>query len=244
MATVLAFAVIAVAQDTASVYSIDGSVIGGKGGTKKKPVAGAITFGFKLNDPNGNQPAPIQTYKIQYEGGRINTNLLPGCTAAQMNAANGDDSGCPKGSKVGTGTLRAVGGTAGLPLPQAAAVCTGTLTLYNSRNNHLALFVRVPGSTCVADIHEAIDMPYSFDASKNLAGVQFTVPDELRHQVGLDITVTDANAKFSVIKKKKGKKKVGYIESTGCADKQRDEVVTFTDEQGQAFPYTKDLGKC
>jgi hypothetical protein len=235
---VLSIAVVAMAQD--SPYTIGGTV-SVKGGTKKKPKPGTLSFNFTVADPSGNQTPPVQTYAIMYEGGHINTNLIPGCTAAQINAANGDDSMCPAASKVGTGTLEALVGSAGQPT-SAASKCSGKLTLYNSRSGHLALYVTSELATCPVALHQAIDMKYI--TKGELAGVEFTVPEELRHQVSLDITVTSAQAKFSTITKKKGNKKVGYIESTGCKDGKRDEVVTFTDESGAAFPVTKTLGTC
>ena len=76
------------------------------------------------------------------------------------------------------------------------------------------------------------------------AGLKFTVPELLRHQVGLDITVTHAEATLSKIVKTVKGKKVGYIESTGCKDAKRDIVVTFTDETGASFPAQATLGKC
>jgi hypothetical protein len=46
-----------------------------------------------------------------------------------------------------------------------------------------------------------------------------------------------------IVKTVKGKK-VGYVESTGCKDGQRDIVVTFTDETGASFPTQATLGRC
>jgi hypothetical protein len=235
---VLAMAAVAIAQTT--TYDIGGTV-SVKGGTKKKPKPGTLSFNFSVSSPDGNQTPPIKTYSIMYEGGHINTNLIPGCPAAKINAANGDDSGCPAASRVGSGTIHALIGSTGQPT-SSASTCDGKLTLYNARGGHLALFVESDLSACPVALHQAIDMKYVTSGDK--AGVEFTVPDELRHQVSLDITVQSASAKFTKIIKKKGSKKVGYIESTGCKDGKRDETVTFTDETGQAFPITKTLGAC
>jgi hypothetical protein len=235
---VLGIAITALAQTP--TYDIGGSV-SVKGGTKKKPKPGTLSFKFSVASPDGNQPPPLKTYSIMYEGGHINTSLLPACTAKAMNDRNGDDSICPAKSKVGSGSLEAVVGSTGQPL-STASTCHGELTIYNSGAGHLALFVTSQLATCPVPLHQAIDMKYVTKGA--LAGVEFTVPDELRHQVNLDITVMSAQAHFKKITKKKGNKKVGYIESTGCKDGKRDEVVTFTDETGTPFPVTKTLGAC
>jgi hypothetical protein len=238
---VVALAAVAVAQTSTTEYKIGGSVTV-HGGTKKKPKPGGLTFKFDVSDPSGNQTPPVKTYAIMYEGGRLNTTLIPGCTAAQINApATPDASVCPSASKIGSGKLDALIGSAGQPT-STASNCKATLELYNGGKGHATLFVGSELATCPVALHEAIDMQY---VTKGVyAGLQFTVPEELRHQVQLDITVTHAEATLNTIVKKKNGKKVGYIESTGCKDANRDMVVTFTDETGAAFPAQTTLGKC
>jgi hypothetical protein len=235
---VLGSAVIATAQTDTTVYDATGSV-SVKAGSKKKPKAGSLTFGFTVSDPTGNQPPPLQTYSIAFEGGRMNTDLVPACTAAKINAADGDDSICPSGSKVGSGTLTALIGSTGQP---ANSKCAASLTIYGGGKGHATLMVRSELATCVTALHQAIDMQYFTKGA--LAGLRFTVPDELRHQLGLDITVIKADTKINKIVKTKKHKKVGFLESTGCKDKKRDLVVTFTDEQGADQPVTKQIGPC
>jgi hypothetical protein len=238
---VVALATVAVAQTSTTQYKIGGTVTV-HGGTKSKPKPGGLTFKFDVSDPSGNQTPPVKTYAIMYEGGRLNTTLIPGCTAAQINApATPDASVCPSGSKIGSGKLDALIGSAGQPASTASA-CKATLELYNGGKGHATLFVGSELATCPVALHEAIDMQY---VTKGVyAGLQFTVPEELRHQVQLDITVIHAEATLKTIVKKKNGKKVGYIESTGCKDANRDMVVTFTDETGVAFPAQTTLGKC
>jgi hypothetical protein len=236
---VLAMAVIAVAQTT--TYDVGGTV-SVHGGSKKKPKPGGLTFSFTVSDPSGNQTPPVQTYSIMYEGGRLNTTLLPGCSADKINALSTPDPGiCPSGSKIGSGKLDALIGSAGQPVSTASG-CKASLELYNGGKGHATLFVSSELATCPVALRQAIDMTYI--TKGDFAGLQFTVPEMLRHQVGLDITVTHADAKLNTIVKKKKGKKVGYIESTGCKDANRDMTVTFTDESGAAFPVTKTLGKC
>lgn len=236
---VVALAAVAVAQTTQ--YSVGGTVTV-HGGSKAKPKPGGLSFKFDVSDPSGNQTPPVQTYSIMYEGGRLNTALLPGCKADTINAlATPDVKGCPAGSKIGAGKLDALIGSAGQPVSSASA-CKAQLALYNGGKGHATLFVSSELATCPVALRQAIDMQYVTKGA--FAGLKFTVPDLLRHQVGLDITVTHAEATLSRIVKTKNGKKVGYIESTGCKDANRDMVVTFTDETGAAFPAQTTLGKC
>jgi hypothetical protein len=239
---VVALAAVAVAQTTTTtVYKVGGTVTI-HGGTKAKPKPGGLSFSFDVSDPSGNQTPPVQTYTIMYEGGRLNTTLLPGCTATTINTPNLPDVGlCPAGSKIGTGKLSALIGAAGRPVSEASP-CQATLQLLNGGKGHATLFVSSELATCPVALRQAIDMRYVTQGA--YAGLRFTVPDELRHQVGLDITVTHAEATLATIVKAKKGKKVGYIESTGCQDATRDMVVTFTDETGHAFPARTTLGRC
>jgi hypothetical protein len=238
---VVAVAAVAVAQTTTTTYKVGGTVTI-HGGTKAKPKPGGLSFSFDVSDPSGNQTPPVKTYAIMYEGGRLNTTLLPGCSAGTINTPNLPDPGlCPAGSKIGTGKLDALIGAAGRPVSEASP-CQATLQLFNGGKGHATLFVSSELATCPVALRQAIDMQYVTKGA--YAGLRFTVPEELRHQVGLDITVTHAQATLSTIVKTKNGKKVGYIESTGCKDATRDMVVTFTDETGQAFPAQTTLGRC
>ncbi|WCB95628.1 hypothetical protein DSM104299_04377 [Baekduia alba] len=237
---VLGLTALAVAQST-TTFTVGGTV-SVHGGTKAKPKPGGLSFTFDVADPSGNQSPPVQTYSIMYEGGRLNTGLIPGCSADKINTpATPTPDVCPKGSKMGAGRLDALIGAAGQPA-SSASPCQATLELYNGGKGHATLFVSSELATCPVALRQAIDMQYV--TKGEFAGLRFTVPEMLRHQVGLDITVVHAEATLNRIVVKKGKKKVGYIESTGCKDADRDLVVTFTDETGASFPAQKTLGRC
>jgi hypothetical protein len=237
---VLGLAAYAAAQAT-TVYTVGGTV-SVHGGTKAKPKPGGLTFKFDVSDPSGNQTPPVEKFSIMYEGGRLNTSLIPGCSEAKINApATPTTDICPKGSKIGSGKITALIGAAGQPV-SAASTCKASLELFNGGKGHATLFVSSVLATCPVALAYGIDMQYVTKGA--LAGLEFTVPELLRHQANLDITVIHAEAKLDKIVKAKGKKKVGYIESTGCKDATRDLVVTFTDETGTPFPAKTTLGKC
>jgi hypothetical protein len=241
VALIAVLGIAATAAYAATTIDTSGSV-SATGGSKKKPKSGGLKFGFTVTDPSGTQPAPLKDYSIAFEGGRMNLQIMKSCSAAKINAANqGDDSVCPKGSKIGAGSLDVAVGATGDAVANAIP-CKASLTLYAAGKGHASLFVESTLANCPAAVHQAIDMKYF--TKNGASGLSFEVPNELRHQIGLDLTVVKTDVTIPKVVKKKGKKKVGLLESTGCTDGQRDLVVTFTDEKGAAFPITKTLGKC
>jgi hypothetical protein len=238
----LLIAAVAIAQSTATnKYEVSGSVTV-KGGTKKKPKPGGLNFGFKTTREDGTLPSPIETYSIGFEGGAVNTKAVKAtCTAAKMNAAS-SDSVCSSKAKVGGGTVNALAGTAGQPLADAAP-CKLDLTLYNGGNQHMPLWLKGTPPSCIADINRAIDARF-VKQSGDVTALIFSVPEDLRHVLGLDIAVVNVTSHIDKKVGKVGKKKVGFLSSHGCKDGKRDIVVTFTDETGASVPVKKSLSSC
>jgi hypothetical protein len=220
-------------------YSLDGKVP--SGGTKKKPKAGGFTFNFQIKDPAGNVPAVVKTYKFVIGGSKVNTAVVKAtCSAAKINAAGSDDS-CPRGAVVGTGSIRAEIGTAGQPW-DGTTKCDLTLTAYNGGPNKVALFLDgTDTARCVAPISQAIDAKWTNTSAG--AGLSFSVPEELRHQLGLDVAVVDVKSTWKKLTGQKAGKKIGYFETTGCKGK-RVASVTFTAEDGTATPLKGTVGSC
>jgi len=239
---VLGIAAVAYAQDGGNTYTVNGGTTT-RGGTAKKPKPAGLNFTFSLA-AGDNVPQVVQTYEIKVEGGKVNTDILPTCTPAKMDAAQ-TDSGCPAKAKIGSGTLTALVGNAGQPV-SAATPCTLPFQIYNAGHNKAALWIKAGPPDCIAAVAEAV--PATWTKSGNTAGLKFTVPDGLRHQLGLDLPVVKAAATIKKITGKLGKgkkaKKVGYLESIGCKDKKRDFSVVFTTEDGQSKTVKKTLPYC
>jgi len=233
------FGLSAVAYAQTNQYSFDGKVP--SGGSKSKPKAGGFTFNFAINDPSGNVPTVVKSYKFNIAGAKINTSAVKTtCTAAKINAAGSDD-GCSSKAIVGTGSIRAEIGTAGQPW-DGTTKCDLKMTAYNGGTNKVALYLDGTDTTkCVAPISQAIDAKWTSNSSG--AALSFSVPDELRHQLGLDVSVTQVKSTWKKLTAKKGKKTVGYFESTGCKGK-RAASVTFTTEDGASTPTKGTVGSC
>jgi hypothetical protein len=235
----VALASAAHAQTAGNQYTVGGGTAT-RGGTVAKPKAAGLNFTFSLADAAGNVPAVVKTYEIKIEGGKVNPSLIPGCKASAMDAAESDDK-CPKGSKIGTGKLTALIGKTGQPKTDAQT-CTLPFGIYNSGGGKAALWIEARPPACLVSIAQAV--PATWTKKGTTAGLKFTVPDNLRHQVGLDLPVVGASATIKKITKKKDGRTVGFMESTGCKDGKRDVSVTFTTEDGQAQTVDKTLSYC
>jgi hypothetical protein len=236
----VALASAAYAQTTGGNQYTVGGGTATRGGTVAKPKAAGLNFTFSLSDAAGNVPAVVKTYEIKIEGGRVNPSLIPGCKASAMDAAE-SDAKCPKGSKIGTGKLKALIGKTGLPAAEAQS-CTLPFGIYNSGGGKAALWIEAKPPACLVSIAQAV--PATWTKKGTTAGLKFTVPGNLRHQAGLDLPVVQASATIKKITKKKNGRTVGFMESTGCKDGKRDVSVTFTTEDGTAQTVNKTLNYC
>lgn len=223
---------------TTNTYTVNGTV-SGKKGTKKKPVPIQLSFGYSVRSAEGDavRPDVVQKYAITFEGGRVNTSIVPGCSEAQVTAAKSTNV-CPKKSIIGRGSVEAVAGAAGDQTDQGIK-CHLDLTILNGKGKNKATLylhgaTNNPNGPCAVPIDQGIDGKYT--QTKKGVTLSFTVPDPLLHQLNgaLDVSVKDVTSKINKVTKtvkKKGKKvKVGYYESFGC--KGKNVVVTFTKEDG------------
>jgi hypothetical protein len=234
----VAMASAAYAQSTTpNQYNVTGGT-SIRGGTKAKPKAADLKFAFQLT-AGDTVPEVVKTYTIKVEGGHVNWRIVPGCSASRMDAA-GSDASCPAASKVGSGTLQALIGSTGQPVA-SAQTCTLPFKIYNSGGGRAALWIKTEGG-CPVPIAQTV--PARWTQSGTTGGLTFTVPDLLRHQVGLDLPVVDAKATISKITKTVKGKRVGFLESTGCKDGKRDFSVQFMTDDGQSQTVSRTLAYC
>jgi hypothetical protein len=234
-----ALATAAYAQTGGNTYEVTGGTTT-RGGTTAKPKAAGLNFTFKLSDPSGNVPQVVKTYEIKVEGGKVNPSLVPGCKASAMDAAQ-SDAKCPRASLLGKGTLTALIGKTGTPAAEALN-CTIPFKIYNSGGGKAALWIVARQPACPVSLSQSV--PAKWTKSGTTAGLSFTVPDLLRHQLGLDIPVVGATASIKKVTKKSKGRSTGFLESTGCKDGKRDFSVTFTTEDGQKQTVAKTLPYC
>jgi hypothetical protein len=231
----------AVALAGTNVYGVTGKIAGG--GSKSKPKPVGVTFGYTIKADDGTLSNPVKTYKIHFQGLKSNPKYAAGgkyCSASKINSTSpATDAGCPKGTKVGTGLVKAFVGAAGQAIDPGAK-CDLQLDIYAGGPKSLALYLHNDPPACLASISQAIDAKLSTDATGG--ALTFTVPPGLLHPVtGLDSGITSVT---SVIKKLgTGKKALFYSDGTGCKGS-RSVDVTFSDETGGTANSSAAAGKC
>lgn len=234
-AALLCFAAVALAQT--NTYTVNGKIA--SGGSKKKPKPVGVQFGYGVGTAEGTLASPVKTYKIHLDGVKGNANFVSKkCAASKLNAmSTPDDSSCPSASKVGSGSVEALVGTAGTPVTGDTIKCHLDLRIYAGTKSSLTLFLSGKMPTCITNVNQAIDAKLTSDSKGG--NLTFTVPDTLLHQVGLDISVTSVKSTI----KKLGKGTKGLFTSVGCSGTRNVEV-TFTAETGQSAKQSASAGKC
>lgn len=249
--TIAAIAVLAVSvaayAAVVNTYSVTASTSPTKAGTKKKPVPVKLTFNYKVGEVNNQRPSPVKGYKIQFDGLQVNTKPFKACTAQSIDA-NGGDTACPKGAKMGSGNIQAYVGPTNDP-SNKSLYCYLALTFYNAGNNHAALYLKGdpgaadPQKQCVTGISQSIDAKFV----KNSKGtsLNFDVPPTLLHPIaGLDSAVFNVGSTINKVTKKVKGKTVGFFQSAGgCKKHKRTVAVTFVPETG-AQQVAKTTAKC
>lgn len=236
-------------------------------GSPSKPFPTGVKFGVSVKDSAGPRGAPIEKYRIAFQG--LTTKYaknLPTCkfsdTTADAPLATIDQK-CKK-AKVGSGrveTLVAPEQVNGQPNKNPNDVsfyCNLQLSLYNIGNG-LSIRLDADNTTqptsqdgpigCIVSTHRAIQSKLK---SIKIGGVtssalDFTVPLDLRHNSGLVLTVANIS---STVKKVTGKAKVdgkqrtvGLFSSVACGKgKKREIQATFTDETGASSKVSKKTG--
>ena len=235
-------ATVAFAQGSNNRYAVQGDVTPARSASKAKPLPVELKFSFQVTSATGGRPAPIKTYSIGFYGGTSNGGPFPKCTAAQINAAQ-SDRGCPKGSKVGSGKVINVAGSAADP-SDTSIPCNLDLTIYNAGVNRAALYLDGEPPDCVIGIHQALDARFVRAFGGKGQALQFDVPANLLHPIsGLDNAQSDITSKIDKITKKVKGKRVGYFQITQkCPKSGKVPVeVTFTTEDGSSQKASDDI---
>jgi hypothetical protein len=255
--TALAVAGIAIADNQ---YDLPKSSTFKKGkGTPSNPVPKGVSFDYTVKDSAGPRGAPVKTYKIQFQG--LTTkyqNKFPQCSFADANQ-NAPLATvmqkCGK-AKVGGGRIESLVVFDTLPTrptgpgPNDVDLYANLqLTLFNIAGGlAIRLDADQPAPTSQdgpiggpVPTHQAINARHKSVKINGIksSSLEFDVPEELRHNNGLTITVARTASKIDRKVKKvkiKGKtRKVGVYSAIGCAKNGKRIVrVTFVDETGKS----------
>jgi hypothetical protein len=249
LAGLLATAAIALAAGQENTYTVTGAVTPAKAGTKAKPTPATVSFGYTVGEKNGNRPALIDQYDINFAGLQENSTAFPACTAAKIDADQSDVN-CPKGSLMGTGNVENQTGSTS-DTTQHSITCHLDLKFYNSGKHHAALYLHGapnaadPAKSCPLAIDKAIDAKFVKKNGGN--SIVFKVDNTLLHPItGFDNAVVKVTSKINPTRKTvkiKGKKHSFFESVGGCKNKKRAVSVTFHQVDGTSAK-AKTSSKC
>ena len=267
IAVVTALAVAGIAM-AANVYDLTESSTFKKGkGSPSNPVPKGISFDYTVKDSAGPRGAPVKTYKIQFQG--LTTkyqNKFPQCSFADANQ-NAPLATvmqkCGK-AKVGGGRIESLVAFDSVPPLPPKVRMTSTCTRTCSSRCSTSRAAWRSGSTPITPAptsqngpfggpvptHQAINARHKSVKINGIksSSLEFDVPEELRHNNGLTITVartaSTIDRKVKKVKIKGKTRKVGVYSAIGCAENGKRIVrVTFVDETDQSS-IAKGAGPC
>jgi hypothetical protein len=242
----LAAASLALAQVTSeNTYEIKASSSPTTAGSKSKPVPISTSVSIVVGEKSGNRPATWKSLTTAYAGVRQNGDLFPKCTATQIANAQ-SDSGCPKGSLVGTGKLVGLIGPA-TDFTQPGVKCEKDIRVYNGGKGKESLLLVGPGSKC-GGVSYNPPAPMTWSNSGGVAGgqsVKLPIPSNIAHPLpGVTGSVGESVIKYKKVTVKKGGKTRGYLESVGCKSGKRAYTVTILEDPAKTFKENGSTGSC
>jgi len=202
-AAVTAIGAVGVAQAVTPTTAMKASVSPTKKGTKTHPANVKLSVEL-ITQPNPNDPGfATKSNVVHFDKNlKFGGKYLKSCSATQVQS---DNTKCPKGSKVGSGSAT---GTA-LGLTEAL-----TVTAYNGpTGNKLELLV---DGQAPLQIHSVIEGKLKSDSGKFGQKLVVAIPEALQQPApGAFATLTD----FKTAVKGTGSKKRPYIGLAGCTKK-------------------------
>lgn len=166
-----------------------------------------LTYDAKITHPAGSR-YQLQRVVVKFPAGvgKPNGNLFPSCSAAKLNAAHGNLSVCPKGSKVGSGIAT---GTA----VDIGVTSTGRLTLFNGPHGKSIVFnVNI---VTPALINDTFDAPIVKTHGKYGYMLTNNIPADLQTILDGPIIVREIRVKTGLTRVVHGVKR-GFIEAYKC----------------------------
>lgn len=200
-----AIGAVGVAQAVTPTTSLKTSVSPSKKGTKKKPRNVKLSIEL-ITQPKAGEPAFATSKTVVH----FDRNLKFGgkyVKTCAKETVRTDDTKCPKGSRVGSGTASATAAA----LNQTENL---TVTAYNGPGGKSIELLLVGDSPL--PIHDVLEGKLSSDKGKFGQKLTVRIPDSLQQPVmGVYATLTD----FKTVVKATGSKKRPYVGLAGCTKK-------------------------
>ena len=202
-AVVALCAVVGIAQAVSPATSMKASVSPSKKGTTKKPKNVKLNVELITTPSAGDAPFATKSTVVHFDKNlKFGAKYLKSCSSSQV---QGDDTKCPKGSKVGTGSAQGVA----LGLTENL-----TVTAYNGPGGN-KLELLVDGQSPL-QIHAVIEGKLQKDSGLYGQKLVVAIPETLQQPApGAYATLTD----FKTSVKGTGSKKRPYVGLAGCTKK-------------------------
>jgi hypothetical protein len=200
-------------------------------GTAKQPVP--VGFSETLTAANsvaGNRAAPLIDIQVTLMDVKANYKYFPTCSAAKILAAK-NDSVCPKGAEVATGTVTAELGDN--TLAGQGTPCTPILDVWNGGGGKLNFFFVVAGTHQCGGLQTGSTAPYTgtlVQHGSNLVQNTPLPPDVSTDagNIGAYGSLTLESLKWAKLTTNVKGKTIPFLESTGCRGGARPVQVAFT----------------
>ena len=238
-AVLLALSAGALAGDATSpsgqIQSLDASHSSTKASSKKRARGTRVTIRLSLKRADAGKASPTTGAVVHLPRGiRLNYRDFPTCDQDRLEA-NGPR-GCPRGSKVGTGRIRADA------RPVVTNEVGGTVTAFNGKNRTYLLYV-------VPEISSPLVIPGKLEGSRSKPRLNFQVPlvPTLPGQPNATLTYFEVKTGGKVKKRKRvrGKRRrvtVNYIENARrCTQSGWGWKIDFTYENGERLSPTDEV---
>jgi hypothetical protein len=211
---VLSLAMAGTALATTTTMDTSLKVSPAKAGTKKKPRSASLSLGIEGSSPTG-LPGTTTRLKVNLpKGFQWNGKRWP--SKARCSAANATQkrsaSVCPKGSKVGSGHVTALGG------PTGGIVEEIDLTAFVTTGGNLGLFLKAT---------TPVPLGVMLEGKVKGRTIDVAIPKNIQEPVpGVPTGIKTLRFKLSG-KAKIGGKSRGIVETTGCSGSWKAQVTNF-----------------
>jgi hypothetical protein len=204
-----------------------------KAGTAAKPVPISYKQNIKASSATpGQRTAVLTDITTKIYGLKADGKDFPTCSSASI-ANNGDDTKCPKGARVATGSITAAVGSA-TDFTAAAAPCDPLLHVWNSGQGKLTFFFvdQAPNHECLnGQLRTGQVGPYP--ATYKTKGKYLVVDVPVPHYVsfpapGVAGSLETEHLNWLKVTKKVHGKTVAASASVGCLKGKRPYTTTFT----------------
>lgn len=227
-----ALTVAGVAYAAINTYSAKLSFSSKKAGTPAKPVPVGYTQKIKATGTGGNRTAVLTDIVTKIYGLKADGKHFPKCSASRISAA-GDDTSCPKGALVATGSITATVGSS-TNFTAAGAACDPLLHVWNSGQGKLTFFFvdKAPNHECLGGTLKTGQVgPYP--ATYKTKGKYLVVDVPVPHYVsfpapGVAGSLETEHLNWLKLTKKVHGKTVAASASVGCLKGKRPYSMTFT----------------